>query len=154
MDEPLATVDEVTARVDRELTELEIQAIQGHLEDASALVRFHGLPWTSRASAPALARTITRNAVRRLLNNSEGLVLSRAADETVGFADVGDKAGTVYLTGEEKLMIRELAGRNEDISTAAISPFGTKDPNPDVGYVPVASGGKPFPMFPSEDGPW
>ena len=153
MDEPLAVVDEVTARVDRELTDLEIRTIEGHIEDASNLVRFHGLAWPTRADAPALARTITRNAVKRLLNNSEGVVISRAADETVGFSDVGDKAGTVYLTDEEKLMLRTLAGRDEDISTAPISPWGTKDPNPGVGYVPVATGGKPFPMFPSEDGP-
>jgi len=154
MDEPLAIVDEVTSRVDRELTAKEISTIEGHIEDASALVRFHGLAWPIRDEAPALARTITRNSVKRLLHNSEGLVLSRAADETVGFSDVGDKAGTVYLTDEEKLMLRSIAGRDEDISTAPISPWGTKDPNPDVGYVPVASGGKPFPMFPSEDGPW
>jgi len=154
MDEPLATVEEVTSRVDRDLTDKEIGTIQGHIEDASALVRFHGLKWPTRAEAPALARTITRNSVKRLLHNSEGFTISRAADETVGFADIGDKAGTVYLTDEEKLMLASLAGNDVSISTAAISPYGTQDPNPDVGYVPVSYGGKAFPMFPSEDGPW
>mgnify|MGYP003471663081 FL=1 len=89
----------------------------------------------------------------RFLRNPEGYTQSRAGDESVAWNDAaGENAGTVYFTEDEIKLLRSLAGKSPTVVSAPISAWGPQRKAP-VGLVP-AEGGKPFPLFASEDDPW
>ena len=70
--EPLATLEELTARLGYRLEGDERVMAEAALADASALVRAYGLPWPSREKAPAVAVAVTLAAAERRVRNPEG----------------------------------------------------------------------------------
>lgn len=150
--EPLATLDELEARLDWELDDDEKRAAPGYLEEASDLARAYGRPWPKRDATPRLVRNVVLAAVRRFMRNPEGYTQSRAGDETLGWTDLGEDAGSIYFTKSEIKLISGFATK-AGLSTAGITAWGpTKRQN--VGMVPVDYDGDPFPMFAREDSPW
>lgn len=152
----LATLDEITARLDWDLDEKEREVAAGILDDASDLARFYGsTSWTDAATAPPIARMLVRSAVVRYMKNPDGYTQSRAGDETVAWTDKDREAGTIHFTEKEIKQLTAAAGKLH-IGFGTVPIFAH---NPrrhlcdEPGYVP-ADGGKPFPLYPDEDGPW
>lgn len=151
--EPLATLQELTNRLDWSLDADELRIAAGALEDASDLARGYGRDWDAD-SAPRLVRTLVLNACRRYMNNPNGYTQSRAGDETLGFNDAaGENAGTVYFTADEQKLLKGLAGKASGLVSVPVTAWGPQR-NSSVGWVPVQGGGKPFPLFADEVEPW
>lgn len=163
----LASIEELTVRIDRELDDRETAMAQAALADASELARFYGRNWLSAGQAPRLVRTLVLRAAKRLMSNPEGYVISRAGDETLGFSDKtgSENYGTVYFTKDEQALLAELGGRSGSLSTAGITAYGTRrnwecytghrrSGYDDEGRVPVDYAGRTFPLYCSDDGPW
>ncbi|WP_411120600.1 hypothetical protein [Streptomyces sp. x-19] len=147
-----ATLDELKGRLDWELDEDELRIAMGALEDASDLAATYGREWPEDA-APRLVRTLVLKAASRYMRNPNGYTQSRAGDETLAWADIGQDAGTVYLTREEIRLLEELGGRRRGLASAEISAWGSKI-RPSGGRVPVDYGGDSFPLFRDDRGPW
>lgn len=151
--EPLATLQELTGRLDWTLDADELRIAAGALEDASDLARGYGRDWNAE-TAPRLVRTLVLKACRRYMNNPNGYTQSRAGDETLGWNDAaGQDAGTVYFTADEQKLLKGLAGKASGLTSVPVTAWGPHRPRP-IGWVPVADGGKPFPLFPDDGGPW
>lgn len=151
--EPFARLDELKDRLDWTLDADEERIARGALEDASDLARAFGKPWQDAASAPRMVRTLVLTACTRYMRNPGGYTTSRAGDETLGFTDVGDRAGTIYFTSDERKLLQGLAGNNSRMLTAPVTAWGPMDKKLE-GFVPVEGPGKPFPFFSSDEGPW
>lgn len=165
--EPLAPLSELLKRLDWELDDAEREHAEAALETASNLVRAYGRSnWGTMEDGtyvpvPVTASTIAIAAARRYMVNSDGYTVSRAGDETVGWDELGDKAGSVYLTDEEKRLIRALVSPPSPVGVQTytwgqtmrrrrrVSELGVDDI---AGYVPV-DGGRPFPYY-QGGGPW
>ena len=152
--EPLATLADLKARLDWTLDADEERSAAGALEDASDMARHYGTDWQTGAE-PRMARTLVLKAVIRYMRNPDGYTQSRAGDETLVWNDsAGEDAGTVHFTQEEQDLLRGLAGKSSGLYSAPVSAWNSRRrPECDIGYVPSTSG-KPFPMFPTQDGPW
>lgn len=150
----LATLDELKNRLDWTLDAQEETLAASALEDASTLVRGHGLEWTAE-NVPPLAKTIALGAARRFVVNHMGVTASRAGDETLAWDGVGDKAGTVYLTREEKGMLAALS-RPTGFGSIPMSAWNTVERSQPhtAGLVPVSSGHKKFPLYNDDTEPW
>lgn len=150
----LATLDELKARLDWTLDAQEESLAETALEDASTLVRGHGLEWTPE-NVPPIAKTIALGAARRFMVNHMGVTVSRAGDETLTWDGVGDKAGTVYLTREEKQMLAGLS-RPTGFGNLPTSAWDTVEHSLPytAGMVPVSNGHKKFPLFNDDTEPW
>lgn len=165
--QPLASIEDLKERLDRELDERELKMADAALVDASELARFHGRDWTDPAATPRLVKTLILRACMRYMHNPEGYVISRAGDETLTFSDrVGsEQYGTVYFTADERRLLAELGGRTGTLSTAGASAWGTVEDwerhtgdcrpgrHSKLGLRPVDYGGDPFPLYVG-DGPW
>ena len=150
---PLATLDELTSRLDWTLDADELRIAAGALEDASDLARGYGRDWDA-VSVPRLVRTLVLKACKRYMSNPNGYTQSRAGDETLGWNDAaGENAGTVYFTADEQKLLKGLAGKAPGIVSAPITAWGPQRQRP-VGLVPVERGEKPFPLYADEVDPW
>ena len=147
----LATLDELENALDWTLDAQEKSVATADLEIASNLVRQHGLNWTD-LNVPPIAKSIVIQAARRHMVNIQGLTASRAGDEMLGWDGIGDKAGSVYLTEDEKSTLSTIShGRAfGSVSVFAWSPSPRRDR---TGYVPVSSGGKDFPWYADDTEP-
>ena len=152
--EPFATVDELTKRLDWELSPEERDMAEGALDDASTLVRAHGKMWPEASSAPHIAKTITLSAAKRYMANPDGYTQSRAGDETLAWDEQGENAGSVYLTSNEIKLLTRIVRPNGLVSVPIVA-WGPTRTEPAVGYVPCSGGGE-FPMYASDDpgNPW
>lgn len=150
---PFATVEELVRRLDFDLSEQELAMAETALEDASALVRAHGKPWPDPALAPAIAKSITVSAARRFMVNPDGLMQSRAGDETLAWDGLGEQAGSVYLTKAEIKLLQRIA-RPNGITAVPLSAWGPVRERWDTPgaavYVP-ADNGEPFPYYAEGD---
>lgn len=154
MAQPFATVEELVDRLDWDLDEKELRMAAAALEDASDLARGIGkASWLDSTTAPRLVRVTVLNACKRYMQNPAGYTQSRAGDETLGWADLGDKAGSVYFTDDEERMIRGLAGQASGLYMATTYAWSSRPDKVEPIYVPtglpVTSG--PMVMFASDD---
>lgn len=152
---PFATLPELQARCDWTFDDDEARAALGYLEEASDLARSYGrMTWTPD-SAPRLVKSMVISAIRRFMRNPEGYVQSRAGDETLGFADLGHDAATIYFTPAEQKLLRGMAGTGGGIRSAGVQAWGphTRLEARNLAQVPVSGwpGEKPFPY---EAEPW
>jgi hypothetical protein len=147
----LATMGELTARLDWTLDADEERAATGALEDLSEQALYYGKSTWDASTVPRLVKSAVLAAAARFLRNTDGFTQSRAGDETLGWTDRGHDAGTAYFTEREIRMIRATAG-STGFGTAPVTAWGPMR-KPVVGYVPVQGGGDPFPMFADEE-PW
>lgn len=149
--EALVSVEELAARLPFVMDEDETREAEGALEDLSDDARSYGrATWLNPTSAPRQVRNLVLRAAARHMKNYDGFTTSRAGDESVGWTDRGEQAGSAYFTAAEIKLLRGLSGRGGFASV----PLSTwQNTAGSVGYVPVAGGGDPFPMFASDE-PW
>lgn len=153
---PLATLDELRPRLGYEMDEAEEAMAEAALEEASELVRAFGCATWEVWNCPPIAKQVVLRAVKRYMTNPEGYIQSRAGDETVILSDGGVEMQSVFLTETEKKLLARAAGGNR-LTSVPTTAWGRMRRSPytdQPGYVPVAGGGKPFPFFPSGEGPW
>jgi hypothetical protein len=124
----LATLDEVTDRLEDALDADGERVARAALEDASDLARYYaGIDWADADSAPRIVRTFVLRAVVRLMKNFEGNTQSRAGDETLAWAGGNpDEAGVVKFTSSEIAQLRALGGQQAPtLQTSGMSAWGT-----------------------------
>ncbi|XVS66068.1 hypothetical protein ACQPYE_08445 [Actinosynnema sp. CA-299493] len=150
--EPFATLDQLKARLDWTLDEDEERLGAAALDDLSGWARHYGRPWPDPLAAPQLVRTLVLGAAVRYMRNPEGYVTSRAGDETLTWAELGDRAGSAHFNRDELRALTSMSGKTA-LLTAPVTSWATR-PKSDASYVPVTGGGKPFPMFSDPESPW
>jgi hypothetical protein len=102
--EPLGTVAKVAARVGETITTTEeIGLANAMLEEASAQVRFYGLPWENPELAPAIAVTIAVAAAARGYQNPGGLKMERGDAVSID-VDIDYRKGASLTAGEIKML--------------------------------------------------
>lgn len=145
--DPFATVDEVQARLDFEMTEVEQRVCASALEDMSEEARFLGRPWPDPETAPRIVRTLVLKSIVRYMKNLDGLVQSRAGDETIILPDLGEDAGAPYFTEFERATLRAVAGKGSGgVISAEATAYRTR-PGAGNYWVQTVNGGtKPFPF--------
>jgi len=147
----LVDVTRAEKALDWELNEAERTDLEDQAEYLSDLARQEGgQSWPT--VCPSVVEHTIRAALVRYMRNYEGLTQTRAADETQAWDGLGDKAGAPYFTAAELKTIRAAAGRRT-FGSILVNAWGTSNRLRD-GHVPDPDGGKPFPLFPSGDGPW
>lgn len=135
----LATIDQLQERLGYVLVEPELGQAQAALADASAQVRFYGLPWPDPETAPPMAVSITLAAAERRVRNPEGFRMEMEGSyqyQLPASAPTG-----VALTDEEKAILGELAGKGGLHSVEVQRPVRVDD----TWYAPVYGGGDPIP---------
>ena len=150
---PLATVDQVAARVGEPIVDDDdVMLAEACLSEASDLVRFYGSNlWPDPMMAPSVAVAITVAAAARAYQNPAGFEQERADMANFRRAD-GWNVGC-ELTASEIMILRTIGGGGGIVSAPLTNPeqivprsngYGV-----DRGYRPVDWGGnKPFPWGP------
>jgi len=119
--EPLGTVAKVAARVGETIaTPEEIGLANAMLEEASAQVRFYGLPWEDPDAAPAVAVTIAVAAAARGYQNPSGLKMERGDAVSID-VDIDYRKGAT-LTPGEITMLKTFSSRGRVISIPLSNP--------------------------------
>lgn len=151
--EPLATMDELVARLDWTLDEDEERLAESALEDLSDDARFHGsTTWIDATVAPRQVKSIVLRATVRYLRNPDGYITSRAGDETLGWTDRGEDAGSASFSAKETKMLRQISGIST-LHSVPLTAWGPMKATSD-GFVPVDNtANEPFPLL-LDDGEW
>lgn len=119
--EPLGTVAKVAARVGETITTPEeIGLANAMLEEASAQVRFYGLPWEDPDAAPAVAVTISVAAAARGYQNPGGLKMERGDAVSID-VDIDYRKGA-SLTAGEIAMLKTFSARGRISSIPLTNP--------------------------------
>lgn len=146
-DPALATVAELELRMQRPLAGTPDEGrASAALLDASALVRAE-LPPAKLAPVPAAVVTIVCQAAARWLRNPEGFASETAGQYGYRYGDAATVG--VYLTGDERAVLRRLAGRAGLRSTRTPYTAGEPGRHLDQHHRPVTylngASGEPFP---------
>lgn len=155
-----AELSDLQNRLDFDLSEdplLEMSATSA-LVDASNQARFYGEDWPVFA-LPPLVKTIVLNACARYMRLIEGVITSRAGDETLTWTDLREKTGTVFMDEAQQLQLRQLAGKTPVFRSVPISAWGgSLHPSggawidaQGVGYVPTEGTDEPFAFYADGD---
>lgn len=122
---PLATVEELQSRLAYTMTEDDKREAAGALESLSDDARSYGRSsWTEEANTPGSVKRLVLKAAARYMKNYEGYVQSRAGDETLGWTDLGEAAGSPYFTDEERAALGSFSGASA-LYTAPVVAWGT-----------------------------
>ncbi|GAB7185926.1 hypothetical protein ATKI12_5757 [Kitasatospora sp. Ki12] len=119
---PLASVDQLTARLGYPLTGPDLTMAEAALADASAVVRAHGLAWPDPARVPDVVRSVVLAAAERRVRNPEGYRM-----EQQGSYSYQLPASTplgVDLTTSEVRLIRGAAGVAGGVYSVPIAGLG------------------------------
>ena len=111
----LATYAQFVARLGSTPIGPEIERAKAALEDASALVRNEaGEEWLDDdgdlETVPAAIVAVTLEVARRAFKNPDGVSQAAVGDVSVSYAR-DDGSGIVYLTRDERRVIRRAGGR-------------------------------------------
>lgn len=143
----LATTTELQARLEWTLSADEVKVATGALDDLSDDARDYGSQdWVDAETAPPQVVRLVLRAARRFMENYEGFVMSRSADETAQFPDRGDSAGSPEFSEKEIGRLRRLAGR-DGLYSVELSAWDTQPHATRVGCVPSEGDDRPFPIF-------
>lgn len=150
---PFATMGELTARLDWDLDDKELAMAEAALEDASDLARAYGRStWVDASTAPRLVRTTVLTACTRYMKNPGGYTQSRAGDETLGWAEVGEQAGAVYFTENEIKLLKGLSGQGTGgIVSVSTFAYGERPARKAIVWIPEQPGHSAFPFFSGDD---
>lgn len=161
MAEGLATVEELQARLDWVLDAGEQGVAQGALDDLSDDARYYGIESWNSDTAPRQAKSLVLRAAARYMRNPDGYTQSRAGDETLAWADQGERAGTAGFTLIEQKMLTNISGRSTSgLHVVPLVAWGTSDTREGPGYIRPVAGSygaatpRPFPFFESPDTYW
>lgn len=111
---PLATIQQLSARLGREFTGAELERAEALLDDASALVRdVAGRTWIdpdtgALESVPGSIQWVVLRAAERAIRNPDGFSSESAGDYS--YQRTGVEPG-VYLTAGEEKAIRRALGK-------------------------------------------
>lgn len=152
--EPLATIEELIARLPFVMDEDETREAEGALEDLSDDARYYGkASWLSTAvTPPQVCRMVVKAAVRHM-KNPDGYTQSRAGDETLGWDGKGAEAGSAYFIDREIKQLQTMAGATGFYSVP-LNAWNTRQCTVIEGLVPCEGTSTPFPMFSSDLSPW
>lgn len=148
----LASLDDVTRRLEEEPTERMLTMMAEYIADASDQARDIGLNSWTIENVPTPVRRVVAAAVARFMRNPDALETSRAADETLAWQDSSNRP---EFEPEEVARIE----RHAMIATPVAPSFGTVDtslygkrPTQDTVYVPWGDqANKPFPWIAIND---
>jgi hypothetical protein len=150
--ESLAALADLEARLDWTLDTSERQMAAAALLEASDYAREYGrADWVDAASAPRLVANLVLSACVRYMRNPEGYAVSRSGDETVEWGRAAQGGGVAFSRSEIRLL-RSLGGRVQ-FGSIEVTAWNSR-PAPATGYVPVAGGERPFPLYASDRNPW
>jgi hypothetical protein len=138
MDESLASIEDLQARLDWVLDVQELSVAASALADLSDDARFYGsATWLDENTCPRQAKSIVLRAAARFMRNPDAYTQSRAGDETLMWADQGEGAGTPHFNEKEEQMLARIAGGSgstfHSVELVAWGPRRATGP----GYVPV-----------------
>ena len=150
---PLATVEQLSARLGITPTGGDAERALAALEDASALIRSEAaVDWIDDSDAlsdvPSVIEAITLAVAYRAYQNPTGASQTSLGDASVSYAREGS-GGAVYLTRDERKAVRKAAGISSVGSIALLSPWMAEAAN--YYYAEVEGGGDPIPLGPL---PW
>jgi hypothetical protein len=143
---PLASVETFESFAGRDINTDRAAAL---LDFASALIRAEaGVDWVDDnndlSGVPDVIPFICCKVVERAVSNPEGLT----AESVVNYrAEYGNSSSDLYLTKQERRLVRKAAGTALITTVELESPYRKYDPD-DI-YTTVANGGEEIPM-----GPW
>lgn len=147
-EDALCSVEQVTRLMEDEATDAMLPMIAEGILIASDEARDLGVSTWSFTSAPPAAKRIVAAAVARWIANPEGYITSRAGDETLGWADLGEDAGAIRFTRRETERLRNFAVRLGGFGTFEVTAWNHRSPSGDTIYVDAPR--KPFPMWAAE----
>lgn len=149
---PLCTVEDVVERIEDEPSERLLEMVKHAILYASDEARFLGNPRWTIGNVPHPVSRIVASAVARWATNPDGLVQSRAGDETLAWSDSGEDAGSVRFTQREIDRIGKFAVRGKGFGTIRFQADTLASCVHDgVIYVPAGVKADPFPFVTVED---
>lgn len=146
-----AELSDLEDRLEWDLSDGEKRVGQTALEDLSVDACQHGAQWTD-ANVPQYVKRVVLAAAVRYMRNLEGVVQSRAGDETLIFNEIKEGAGSASFTTAEIEAIISIAQGPQGFGTIPIVAW-SEGPDPLSGWVPTVPQGKLFPMYAADD-PW
>ena len=121
----LLTVEDVSARLPYPVEDEHVEGVVREvIVDASNLARHYGRPTWTASVVPPVVKTEVRNACVRALVLLDGVVQSRAGDESEMFTDLRSLTGTVFFTRDQQQTIREAAGGGGNMSSVTSFRYG------------------------------
>lgn len=145
---PLVSLSELQARLEWDLSPEEERVAAGALSDLSEdACRYTRQVWTTD-TVPGIVKSLILRAAQRYLRNFDGLIQSRAGDETMIWAEVDREADTAEFTKGE---IRRLEAMvySPGLISAGTYAWGMQDKGHDVIYALAPH--KPIPMYDPHD---
>jgi hypothetical protein len=143
---PLASPEDLEARLGVTLAGADLSRAAAALDDASALIRQEaGEDWVDEAQeellgVPDVVTAICLAAASRAFRNPDGATQTSVGDASVSFSRVGGGAA-VYLTEAEQRAVRKAAGRSSAGSVEIVSPWYADTP---ASYMVEVEGGEPM----------
>ncbi len=119
---PLATVEQLVARLGYPLTGPDLIMAEAALADASAVVRAHGLSWPDPDRAPDVVRSVVLAAAERRVRNPEGYRMEMQGSYSYQLP-ASTPAGVELTTGEAR-MVRGAAGLGGGVFAVPIAGLG------------------------------
>lgn len=124
--EPLVTIEELRTYLPFELDTYEEGEANLALESLSDEARFYGSSaWATPESAPKAVKNLILKAANRHMKNYEGLIQSRAGDETLGWDGQGQYAGSARFTDAEQNFLKSISGSNYTFGSAPTTAWNT-----------------------------
>ena len=149
----LVSVDEVKSRLPYPVSDPHVeQVVAAVIVDASNLARHYGRDGWHADVVPPVVKTEVRNACVRSLVLLDGVVQSRAGDESEMFTDLRSLTGTVFFTEDQKRTIREAAGGGGNFGTVTTYRHSLESAGPDAYFVAWGGVGRGFPVRPAGSG--
>lgn len=143
----LAQLSDLEDRLEFDLEEAEQRVAQAALDDLSAEAIDLGRQWTM-ADVPGGVRKAVLAAATRYMRNLEGVIQSRAGDETLVYPEaIADEMGSPHFSKREVELIVSFAIGPGGFGTIPIVAW-SEGPTPVSGMVRPADGsGDPIPFF-------
>lgn len=111
----LVTTAQLAERLPFDMSDEELREAEGALTDLSDQARIYGSPsWETPETTPITVLNLITRAAARHMKNYDGLLQSRAGDETLVWSDHGEDAGSASFTAGEKQLLRAAAGTGFD----------------------------------------
>lgn len=153
-DPKLVSPAEVQDRLPYPVTDPHVERVVTEvIVDASNLARHYGRETWHADLVPPVVKTEVRNACVRALVLLDGVVQSRAGDESEMYTDLRALTGTVFFTEDQKQTIREAAGGGGNwgsgLSYRHSLKSVTRDPD---SYIKWPLGDRGFPVRPALSG--
>lgn len=148
--EALCSVEEAEKLMEDEPSEAMRTMLAAGILLASDEARSLGVEsWTFATAPPAVSRIVAA-AAARWVANPEGYLTSRAGDETLGWVDIGEEAGTIRFTKREERRLKNFRVKLGGFGSFEITAWNSRAPGLNTIYAEVPDGRRPFPLWADE----